>query len=299
MKKTKLPALLCVIVLAVHAFTVSALADAGFFSGDSDYGGGSDWSSSSGWDSDYGGGSFIITVDGGEYNLGTPITVIFFLAVVVFVVFRSRRKTPGAGAAGGQATADAKLRPVSEYTGRDPAFTETALQERISNIYVQMQNAWTAKDFKLMRPYFTDTMYAQFDRQLDALRKSGQTNFVDRIAVLGVALRGWFQQEGNDCMVARVRTRIVDYTVDDKTGNVVSGSNSREKFMEYEYTLLRTTGVVTEVQEKDTQTFNCPNCGAPLDVNYSAKCPYCDSIITAKDHGWVISNIKGISQRTA
>ena len=43
----------------------------------------------------------------------------------------------------------------------------------------------------------------------------------------------------------------------------------------------------------------CPNCGAPLDLNHTAKCEYCGAIITAAEYDWVISAIKGISQRTS
>ena len=43
---------------------------------------------------------------------------------------------------------------------------------------------------------------------------------------------------------------------------------------------------------------HCPNCGAPLDVNHSAKCEYCGQVITVDDYDWVISQIKGISQVT-
>ena len=83
-----------------------------------------------------------------------------------------------------------------------------------------------------MRPYMTDGLYTQFDRQLDELRQHGQTNFVDRIAVLGVALSGWKSDETSESVIAIVSTRIVDYTVDDRSGELVTGSKSVEKFME-------------------------------------------------------------------
>jgi predicted RNA-binding Zn-ribbon protein involved in translation (DUF1610 family) len=68
--------------------------------------------------------------------------------------------------------------------------------------------------------------------------------------------------------------------------------------MTYEYILVRSSGYVTKAQDEDTKTFNCPNCGASLDINHSAKCPYCSSVITARTHDWVISSIKGIAQET-
>jgi hypothetical protein len=116
--------------------------------------------------------------------------------------------------------------------------------------------------------------------------------------VLGVELRGWYEQENNDCMVATVRTRIVDYTRDDRTGNIISGSNTAEKYMTYEYILIRSAGSVTGTQDIDAETVYCANCGASLTIDHSNVCPYCNCAITARNYNWVICSIKGISQQT-
>ena len=46
-----------------------------------------------------------------------------------------------------------------------------------------------------------------------------------------------------------LRTRIVDYTVKDATGEVVSGSKTAEKFLTYEWTLIRSKDSVTPDKE--------------------------------------------------
>ena len=191
-----------------------------------------------------------------------------------------------------------ELEPIETLRESDPNFSPQTFKEKISNLYVQMQNAWQNKDFEPMRPYMTDGLYTQFDRQLDELRQHGQTNFVDRIAVLGVALSGWKSDETSESVVAIVSTRIVDYTVDDRSGELVTGSKSVEKFMTYEWTLTRSKGSKTApASEKETDAKHCPSCGAPLDVNQSARCPYCGSVVYARDFDWAISAIRGLSQR--
>lgn len=67
--------------------------------------------------------------------------------------------------------------------------------------------------------------------------------------------------------------------------------------MTYEYDLIRPSGK-TSGAEGDTHITNCPNCGAPLNINRTAKCPYCDSILTVDHESFVINHIKGISQKT-
>ena len=94
-----------------------------------------------------------------------------------------------------------------------------------------------------------------------------------------------------------MRTRITDYTLSDRDGQLLSGSRTAEKFMTYEWTLTRTSGLTTQ-EEQAMTTITCPHCGAPVNVNESAKCPYCGSVLTVKKHDFAISQIKGISQRT-
>ena len=199
---------------------------------------------------------------------------------------------------GATPTGSAELKPIADFRKVDPGFSPESLKEQLSNRYVQFQNAWQDKDLSILRPYLTDTLYAQMDRQLENnYRKTHQTNRVERIAVLDVRLMGWKQSAGEDQIIARLKTRIVDYVVDDATGNVVRGSNTVEKFMEYEWTLTRAAGVITG--ETDGLTVhNCPNCGAVLNINQTARCEYCGSVVTVQAHDWAVSNIKGLSQRT-
>ena len=105
------------------------------------------------------------------------------------------------------------------------------------------------------------------------------------------------QEGGNDVLVARLKTRIVDYTLDDATGSLVSGDRNKEKFMTYEWDLVRPTGTKTEAGG-NMQTVSCPHCGAPLEINASAKCPYCGSVITLEEHGFALNAIRAISQET-
>ena len=186
---------------------------------------------------------------------------------------------------------------MTEYQQLDENFDETELTSKLSNLYVQMQDCWQKKDISPIRPYCTDAFFTQMDNQLQRKKQQGQTNYIERIAVLSVNLRGWCQEGGNDVLVARLNTRIVDYTLNDKTGELVSGSKTKEKFMVYEWDLVRTTGTKTE-KAGSMQTVNCPNCGAPVEINASAKCPYCGSVITLEEHGFALNAIRAISQET-
>lgn len=292
---------LCILLMALPAF---AGADFGDFSGDSDYGGswdsGSDWSSSS-WDSDYSSGSYYDD-DGDVSGIDIGISLAVMAAIVVlgliFDVSEKRKKKKQQNKPqGAQRTPDSRLQPLGDLAVTDPSFDANAMQEKISNLYVQMQNCWTDKNIESLRPYFTDAFFTQMERQLNGLKSRGLTNHVDRIAVLGVNLRGFYKQGGDEHLIVELRTRIVDYTVQDSDKKLVSGDRNREKFMTYEWDMCRAEGSVT-TREGAMQSVSCPGCGAPLSINTTAKCPYCGRVVTLDEHDWALCAIKGISQTT-
>lgn len=191
------------------------------------------------------------------------------------------------------------LNPMPEYLQLDPEFDEERIKTLMANLYVQMQDTWHAKDISSLRPYMTDAFYSQMDRQLDQFRKTGRTDFTENIAVLNVSLRGWRQSAGMDYVTVALNSRITSYTLDDRTGEVLSGDRKREKFMEYEIELCRKSGTITSPESEGQKSAVCPHCGAPLKVNASARCEYCGSVITDVNADWAICGMRGISQRTA
>ena len=280
-------------------------ADFGNFAGDNDFGN-SSWdiggnSDNSTWRQDTNNNNNVYVYSDDEELTGTDILVTAgaflvlagFVLIVIYIADSKKNNKPQ----GAMLTPSSKLKPIAEYKKIDPDFDENEFTQRVSNIYMQMQNCWTKKNIEELKPYVTDILYNQADRQLDAYRKNKRTNYIEDIAVLGVNIRGYYQENDNDHMIVLLRTRIKDYTLNDTTGQLVGGSKSKEKFMTYEWDMIRASGVVTE-KSTGTRTINCPNCGAAININQSARCPYCQSIIQVEAHDWALTGIKGISQQT-
>ena len=315
MKKKILAVFLAISLLGLGMFSLIGHADFGDFAGDNDYGdwGNDDWGNDDdwGWDSDddYDSNGGFVYVPGGSSGgsgggstVGSIVMALIIVAVIVFFVLRRRGGSSAHPnnkpvAPGAQATDPSTLKPMSEYLTLDPTFSESEMREKISNLYVQFQDAWHAKDLTPLRPYLSDAYFAQSDRQLDTYRRNHQTSYIDRISVMDVSLSGFKQSEGKDYIYARLKTRITNYVLDDNTGNLVRGSKTAEKFMEYEWEMVRSSGKTT-VGASGTVVQNCPNCGAAVNINRTAQCEYCGSIITVDSFDWVVNGIKGLSQRT-
>jgi hypothetical protein len=303
--KKKVLALLAVLLIAAFVLVPRAgSADLGDFSGGGDYGGGdyggsSDWGGSDWGSSDWGSSDYGSTSRSGPISgPGVLFVATIVIAILLISVFSSNKKKRTSVTPGATRTAQSKLTPIENYQTLDPDFSPEDFKEWLQNLYIKMQDCCTKRDVEPIRPYFADSLYQQFDRQMKKLRELHRTNYVERVAVLSVDLRGYYQDKGEDVIVAEIYARITDYTVDDNTGKVILGSKTQEKFMTYEYSLSRPIGMKTEPWKEGVSERHCPNCGAPLSVNESIKCPFCDSVLTFSDHDWTVYAIKGISQRT-
>ena len=231
-----------------------------------------------------------------EY-LGVAFVLFVFLVFWFMIHSRNKKRQEQRNIINIQDTVRT-LRPMNEYLELDPEFDEERIRTLMSNLYVQMQETWQKKDISPLRPYMTDKFFSQMDNQLDQFRKMGRTDYTERIAVLSTDLRGWRQAAGMDYITVGVNARIVSYTLDDRTGELISGDRKREKFMEYEIELCRKTGETTQPESEGIHTETCPHCGAPLKLNASAQCEYCGSVVTSVNSDWAVCGMRGISQRT-
>jgi hypothetical protein len=92
-----------------------------------------------------------------------------------------------------------------------------------------------------------------------------------------------------DAITLRIGAQGNDYTVDVRSGKVVTGSNSKLRYWTEYWTFVRYRNATTAHARAD---LNCPNCGAPLKVNTTGICEYCHGKITSGEFDWVLSKIE-------
>ena len=173
----------------------------------------------------------------------------------------------------------------------DPAFSADKFIGYAREVFMTIQAAWTAKDWKPIRPFESEALFNQHKQQLDEYIRLGKTNVVEKIGINHCSLHS-FQQDGDkEVLVVWLNAVMRDYVIDDATKNVLESDPNRDWYMRYEMVFNRKAGVKTDPGRKGNSVTNCPNCGAPTEVTSSGQCSYCGSVITNGEHDWVLTDI--------
>jgi len=124
----------------------------------------------------------------------------------------------------------------------DPAFDDAKFQEWCTDIFFKIQGAWANRDMATVRSLLTDEMHRILQGDADALKAQKKINRLENIAVRSVDITEAWQESGSDFITVRVFANLLDYNVDETSGQVVEGSKTEPvKFEEY-WTFTRPVG---------------------------------------------------------
>jgi predicted lipid-binding transport protein (Tim44 family) len=124
----------------------------------------------------------------------------------------------------------------------DPAFDAAKFQDLGMDTFFKIQGAWANRDMSSVKNLLTDEMYRLLQEDADNLRAQKKINRLENIAVRSVDITEAWQESGFDFITVRIYANLLDYNVDETTGQVVDGSKTEPvKFEEY-WTLTRPVG---------------------------------------------------------
>jgi predicted lipid-binding transport protein (Tim44 family) len=131
---------------------------------------------------------------------------------------------------------------LRQIKSMDPLFGEDKFKDQAMDYFFKIQGAWADRDMSTVKHLLTGEMFALLQEDADKMRKEGQVNRLENIAVREVNLTEAWQESGQDYLTIRLYATLLDYTVDEKTGEIVSGSKTDPvKFEEY-WTFTRPIG---------------------------------------------------------
>ena len=124
----------------------------------------------------------------------------------------------------------------------DPAFDENRFNDLAMDIFFKIQGAWMARDLSPVSGLLTEEMKRIFQADLDQLLRVKQVNRLENIAVRKVDVAEVWQEDGQDYITASIYANLLDYTTDELSGAVVSGSRTEPVKFEEFWTFTRPAG---------------------------------------------------------
>lgn len=124
----------------------------------------------------------------------------------------------------------------------DPGFNEKRFIDACTDTFFRIQGAWANRDMSGVRVLLTEEMFSTLQHDADQLKAEKRINRLDNIAVRSVEMAEAWQEGGADFITVRFLANLLDYTTNEPTGEVLSGSRTEPvKFEEY-WTFTRSVG---------------------------------------------------------
>ena len=250
--------------------------------------------------------------DGGDGDLGALLWLIYICfrhpwlliivipALIIFFISKKKKKNGGNTEAVNQQvqqqantdfTYDNSAMVAAQIQAIDPAFSSDKFIGFAREVFMTIQAAWTAKDWKPIRPFESETLFNTHKQQLVEYIRLGKTNVVEKIAIKHCSLQSFAQDGDKEVLTVVLNAVMRDYVIDDATKKVLESDPNSDWYMRYEMVFNRKAGLKTDPGKKGNSITNCPNCGAPTEVTSSGQCAYCGSVITNGEHDWVLTDI--------
>ncbi len=120
----------------------------------------------------------------------------------------------------------------------DPVhFTEVA-----SDVFFQVQAGWMRRDLNSYRHLLGEELAQEYEIHFSEMRSNGNINKLESIAVRGIEIIRAGSDGLEDFVTVLVTANLLDYTVDDKNGELISGSMTIPVKFQEQWTWARPTG---------------------------------------------------------
>jgi predicted lipid-binding transport protein (Tim44 family) len=131
---------------------------------------------------------------------------------------------------------------LSHIRQMDPRFDEKRFTDGCMDQFFLIQGAWANRDLSGVRNSLSDEMFRRLQEDAEQLKAKKQINRLENIAVRSVDITEVWQEGGDDFITVKLYANLLDYNVDEQTGQLLSGSRTEPvKFNEY-WTFTRPVG---------------------------------------------------------
>ncbi|MBU1564580.1 MAG: Tim44 domain-containing protein [Proteobacteria bacterium] len=131
---------------------------------------------------------------------------------------------------------------ISQLRQTDKSFDPTYFTEVASDVFFKVQAGWMRRDLASYRHLIGEQLAGEYEEHFAEMRSKGHINKLESIAVRGVEIIQAGSDGREDFVTVLFTANLLDFTVDDKTGALISGSMTEPVKFKEEWTWARPTG---------------------------------------------------------
>ncbi|GAC1481342.1 MAG: hypothetical protein PVSMB9_06600 [Candidatus Dormibacteria bacterium] len=184
---------------------------------------------------------------------------------------------------------DGKLAGVTAIRAHDPAFDENVFLGDVQRLFFAVLEAWTAQKPALSQGVMASAIWEEQKRQIADYGASGRRNLLPSLSLTSAVVAGASSGSGWDTLTARINASSGDYDIEAASGRVLAGEAEPWGWTE-DWIFQRPASAVS-AQRGTTTALSCPSCGAPVNVDITSICPFCDAAVISGKFGWSLTRI--------
>ncbi|MFW7378628.1 MAG: Tim44 domain-containing protein [Oligoflexus sp.] len=115
-------------------------------------------------------------------------------------------------------------------------------EDQASDIFFRVQAAWMRRDITTVRDLLSPEMSLNLQRDMDELIAQKRSNRLENISVRRVEIGESWQENGTNLVAVRFVANLLDYVVDDVSGQIIEGDDRLPVKFEETWILSQTPG---------------------------------------------------------
>ncbi len=124
----------------------------------------------------------------------------------------------------------------------DPDFDTDYFTQVASDVFFKVQAGWMRRDLTSYKTLLGDQLAAEYETQFAEMKSKGEINKLENISIRKVEIVAAGSENGEDFVTVFFTANLLDYTVDDKTGDLLSGSMTEPVKFAEEWSWARPLG---------------------------------------------------------
>lgn len=176
---------------------------------------------------------------------------------------------------------------TEEFKKIDNSFNEGMFLTKVNNVFIKLFTAIMTGKLIEIKHFVSDDVYNYALKILNNAKEKDCRQMYDELNVKDSNIRDIEVAEDKYIIKVYLQSRYMDYIINLSNGNLVSGDDSSRIQVNYNLTFSKKMGAKNQGLSRQ-----CPHCGAPIDVNSSGKCAYCDLTYNLEDYDWILDKLE-------